>query len=199
MKITNFSARSHLFSLTLGLAAGLISCEKPELAGKGEETMPPSAPASTPPSTPEANLPANAVPPVVVENEVPSPPDFPKLVVFREGDTIVIGGALKSRLQKARIAEELARDFPDLKIDDQLVVENHRYPVGWGNRVSLAFVVPYFKQIKNPYVECKEGIVILKGECSKEGDIRYFQELAISVFAGMHLRDIKNEMKVSGN
>lgn len=198
MKMTNFAARSLLFFLATGLAAATVSCEKPELV-KADPDTPPSATAATTAATTESASPETAAPPAPAEKAPPAEPDYPELEVYREGDSIVIRGALKSRMQKARIAEEMARDFPGLQIDDQLLVESHRYPVGWGNRVSLAFLVPYFMEVKNPYVAFRKGVVILKGECSKPGDIRHFQELAINVFAGMHLKDIENEMKVRGN
>ncbi|MDF1656613.1 MAG: hypothetical protein P1U58_03305 [Verrucomicrobiales bacterium] len=174
-----------------------VSCEKPELA----------APES---SAPEVNgtLVSSGGP---VVNETPTttsapepeaePPEFtyPELEVYLQGDTIIIQGALKSRLQKKRIADDFARDMPDFKVDDQLVVEAHRYPVGWGNRVSVGFLIPYFTEIEEPYVAYKEGIVILKGKCKDQRSLRLFQELAINIFAGPYLQDIKNEMLVSGN
>ncbi len=175
----------------------LVSCEKPEL----------SAPEPSAPEVSQATVTSGG--PIISEASEPAPapeavgerPDFtqPELEVYLEGDTIVIQGALKSRLQKKRIADDFARDIPDFKVDDRLVVEAHRYPVGWGNRVSVGFLIPYFMDIEEPYVGYKEGVVILKGKCKQERQIRYYQELAVNIFAGMHLMDIQNEMVVSGN
>ena len=168
----------------------LSSCEKPELTANREKP-PVSTHASN--SISDVSTATQSAPemPEKVERKEPA---YPMLAVFREGDTIVIEGALKSRLQKTRIAEDFGRAFPELQVDDRLLVESHRYPVGWGNRVSAAFLIPYFVQIKEPYVGYEEGVVILKGK-GQRGTFKNFQELAINVFAGALLKDVHNEIQ----
>ena len=190
---------------TLGVALFatlLTSCDKPELAVKDDDPVSPGkAPApeaAVSKSSPDGNAPPGEAPGATPEF-VRLEPAHPELEVFTEGDTIMIRGALKSRLQKKRIAEELLRDIPGSKVEDQLVVEVHRHPVGWGNRVSAAFLIPYFMEIEDPYVSYKEGVVTLRGKCKEQRQIKFYSELAVNTFAGTYLSDIRNELEVSGN
>lgn len=192
--------------LKLCLCCLLISCEKPQLrteepekapefeapqSAQVVETAPPLSPATI--EVPEPKPAPSANP----EPEVPLEPAYPKLLVYLVGDTLHIEGALRSRMQKARIMEEMAAEFPNWQINDELVQETHRYAVGWGNRVSMGFLIPFFKEVQDPYVGYEEGVVILKGTVDDRRKIRRFQELAISVFAGMFLQDVHNEMTVA--
>ncbi|MEM1440802.1 MAG: hypothetical protein AAGF67_00565 [Verrucomicrobiota bacterium] len=201
MKQIPFSKCSAL--LGIALLALLSSCEDPKLQTKEVEATPePSVEEKK--MAKEQPAPASEAPAAKPEPPKPEPkpearpePAYPELAVFLEGETLVIDGALRSRMQKARIAEEMAAAFPHWKVDDRLQQETHRHAVGWGNRVSMGFLIPYFEEIADPYVGFEEGVVVLKGTVGERRQIKFFQELAISVFAGAYLQDIRNEMKVA--
>ncbi len=125
--------------------------------------------------------------------EVPEEREFqePLLRVYREDEKIVLEGALKSRIQINRIEEQLGEAFSGTRIENQLEFDPWRYGVGWGNRVTKGFLIPYFYQVEKPSVEYDDGIITLKGESSRKVK-RRVHEAAAAVFAGAGSRGIDN-------
>jgi len=190
------------FSILLLLCAILTGCEKPQQRSVVEEKEP--APAVAPVTEP-ASLPAS-VPeplPVVVSPDpapkpapptVPLPMEEPVFKIWMADKKITISGALKSRIQVDRILGTITVAFPGYEIVNNLKVEAHRYPVGWGNRLADEFLVPYFKEAKSPGVTYKEGIVTLLGEVENGGRLQSLTEIAIITFSGELTRDIDNKI-----
>lgn len=120
----------------------------------------------------------------------------PELQVTMEDDKIVVNGSLKSRSQIERIERQLGEAFSGTRIENNLVRDHTRYPVGWGNRVTELFLIPYLYNVKNASVEYKEGVVTLKGEYTNPADLKRIQEHAIVVFSGSFTKDIDNQMEL---
>ncbi|MEX2579493.1 MAG: hypothetical protein WD342_10590 [Verrucomicrobiales bacterium] len=201
-------------ALRSGLAAwavlALLGCEKPEMRSVAEPEKEPSledpekpAPASaastastfeqTSEQTSEQTAPTAEE---EVEAAVPVAPAEPELLVEKQGDRIVIAGAIKSRIQQERIVEQLTRAFPNLEVESRLEVDYDRYPVGWGGRITDEFLVPYFRDVENPVVGYKQGIVTLKGTVKQRGDIVRLTEMGITAFSGALSQDVDNQLKV---
>lgn len=121
----------------------------------------------------------------------------PVFKIWKDGKTITITGALKSRLQVERIANTITETFSDAEIVNDLKVEGHRFPVGWGNRLADELLVPYFKEVKSPGVAYQEGVVTLLGEVETASRHRILTEIAINTFAGALTRDIDNKITTS--
>jgi len=174
-----------------------VGCEKPEQRPpepKAEpETSPDPSTAETPGSRAPSSGASSSEQPEETEAEPRPEPEQPELSVRRRGDVIVIEGALKSRIQVERIGSQLAEACPDLEIDNQLRKESHRHGVGWGNRITRMFLIPYFHEIEKPAVRYREGIITLEGD-GEQSDFRKFGQLAVDAFAGMFSRDIENRI-----
>ncbi|MAS93606.1 MAG: hypothetical protein CMO55_10475 [Verrucomicrobiales bacterium] len=120
----------------------------------------------------------------------------PELLVTMEEDKIVVNGSLKSRIQIERIEQELGEAFSGTRIENNLVRDTSRYAVGWGNRVTELFLIPFLYNVKNGSVEYKEGIVTLKGDYTNPRDLKRIQEHAVVVFSGDFTKDIDNQMNL---
>jgi len=118
----------------------------------------------------------------------------PVLRVYRnEEGAIVVEGAIRSRFQRDEIVQLLGEAFSGTRIEDRLELDYDRIPVGWGNRVALQFLVPFFKVIEDGFFEYEMGIITMAGKGSlRHSD--YFQHLAIDVFSDPHSRDIINQI-----
>ncbi len=190
----------------------LSACEEPrqrELpaetdapAGVSYEAPPEVAPAPTSESA-VAEVPAEgAAAPVAggevgaLDGEVLAPPELPAFSIALEGDRILLSGALRSRLQVDRIHEDLAREFPDRTVEGGLVVEYHRDPVGWPNRISGIFLVDYLHRIESPRIRYEEGVVTLEGTAPDAKTLRELSEMAVEVFADGLTEDMKNLLEV---
>lgn len=145
-----------LHATLLAIGAFLMSsCEKPQ--SRSEQVTPPDRDPNVISDVNDSSKSKS------VEEEKPKEPEDALLDVKMTPGKIVVSGALKSRIQIARIEEDLKRAFPKLTIQNDLELEFHRYPVGWGNRVSADLLVPYFQQVKEGRVRYEKGIVLLEG------------------------------------
>lgn len=174
----------------------LVSCDPPQLQveKKVESTDTPdpgveSSPA--PPASAGSGHTASAA-----EEPPDRAPEEPELHVAKEGNRIVISGALRSEIQQKRIMETLAMEFPDIKIEGGLTVEFHRNPAGWGNRIADTLLVPYLREVKDPRIQYKDSIVMLGGTVANNADLKRLTEMAIETFTGGNATDIDNQLKV---
>jgi len=176
----------------------IVACEEPQTRSK---------PAADEVSLAEAPLAGFKIPeaidaPAVTSTSVPEAPaeDLapvePELIVTMEGKKITIRGAVKSSIQHERIVKDMTDAFPEFEIVNEFKLEYHRMPVGWGNRVSEGFLVPYFQQVKSPKVAYREGIVTLAGEVADTRMHRFITELAIEMFSGSYTKNIDNRITV---
>jgi len=118
----------------------------------------------------------------------------PILRVYRNDEgAIVVEGAIRSRFQRDEIVQLLGEVFSGTRIEDHLELDYDRIPVGWGNRVAPQFLIPFFKEIEDGFVEYEMGIITLAGTGSLK-DSDHFQHLAIDVFSGPYSRDIINRI-----
>lgn len=124
-------------------------------------------------------------------------PEEPELDVSLHGNTITVSGGLTSRIQVKRIIETLTREFPDRVIENHLLLEYHRKPVGWGNRVADELLVPYFTTVKSPRVAYLNGIVTLEGRVESAAAHKEMTEMAINAFSGSSTENIDNRITVS--
>ncbi len=176
----------------------LVACEEPKTRSKpvAGETSFADAPVAG------FKIPEKVVDPAGASTEVPEAsaeallPAEPELIVTMEGKRITIQGAVKSSIQHERIVQHMREAFPDHEIVNEFKLEYHRMPVGWGNRVSDGFLVPYFQQVKSPKVAYQEGVVTLEGEVKDSSMHRMITELAIETFSGSYTKDIDNKIKV---
>lgn len=176
-----------------------MACEEPQTRSKpatGEVSLA-DAPVAGFKIPEEVGAPAgmSARETAVPEEELP--PAEPELIVTMEGKKITITGAVRSSIQHERIVADMTNAFPDHEIVNEFKLEYHRVAVGWGNRVSDGFLVPYFKEVKSPKVAYEEGIVTLEGEVKDSRMHRMITELAIEIFSGSNTRDINNKITVS--
>jgi hypothetical protein len=179
------------FSILLLLCAVLTGCEKPQQRSVVQEKEPvPQAPAST--SVEEVvPVPSPASPPTPSESQ---PMEEPFLKIWMVDKKITITGRMKSRLQVDRIVTTMKEAFPEHEIVNELLVEAHRYPVGWGNRLADEFLVPYFKEVKSPGVAYQTGVVTLLGEVENGGRLQSLTEIAVITFSGELTQDIDNKL-----
>lgn len=119
----------------------------------------------------------------------------PELRVFIEDEKIVLEGVLKSRLQRKRMEEQLGVAFSGVRIENRIEVDLQRFAVGWGNRVTEGFLIPYFHDIEDPSVEYYEGVITLNGRGTATQK-RVFHQLAGIIFEGMFSRELVNQMEV---
>lgn len=176
----------------------LVACEDPQIRSKpaaGEVSLDdaPKAGFKIPEETVAPGIPPESQAQVPVEEPAPAEPE---LIVSMEGKQITIRGAVKSSIQHERIVKDMTDAFPDYEIVNEFKLEYHRLPVGWGNRVSDGFLVPYFKQVKSPGVAYREGIVTLEGKVADERMHRFITEMAVEIFAGSYTKDIENKITV---
>ena len=190
------------FSILLLLCAVLTGCEKPQQRSVVEEKEPVPAvapvpePASVPASVPEP-LPVVVSPdpaPKPAPPTDPLPMEEPVFKMWMSGKRITISGALKSRIQVDRILGTITVAFPGYEIVNNLKVEYHRIPVGWGNRLADDLLVLYFKEVESPAVAYKGGIVTLMGEVENTSRHRQLTEIAIDIFSGDSPKDIDNQI-----
>lgn len=176
------------------LAVLLGGCDRPYLKEDAKATPPPEEPpvAESPTPSQPGESPVEKAEPEKESIAVDTYTD-PVLVVFREGDSIVIEGAMKSRRQKERIESQLGTAFSGVRIENKLEVDYSRMPVGWGNRITEMFLIPYFSVIEDPKVEYRGGIIILEGRGNRR-DAQSFHELAVTAFAGEDSTDIENRI-----
>lgn len=181
----------------------LVSCERPQLQVKKEAEPLPTEVAITEPAPPDA--PADPEPPVAAPvetsattpvNSADLPAEEPELHVARNGNKIVVSGALKSPIQQKRIVETLTREFPDCEIESSLKLEHHRIAVGWGNRVADEILVPYLTNVKNPRIGYKDTIITIEGSVPSERELRRVTEAVIETFTGGNATDINNKLTV---
>lgn len=118
----------------------------------------------------------------------------PVLRVFFAEGSIVLEGALKSKIQIERIESQLGEFFSGTRIENRLELDYDRIPVGWGNRVADGFLIPFLSEVEEPFVEYDSGIITLKGKATRTQS-RTFHQLAGVIFAGAYSKDIKNEME----
>lgn len=188
------------FAALLFLCAILTGCEKPQqrTVEVKEEPAPPAA-ASAPAPDPVADTPpapvAEAAPaPAPAE---PLPMEEPIFKIWMADKKITITGGLKSRIQVDRIATTMKEAFPEHEIINELKVEAHRFPVGWGNRLADEFLVPYFKEVKSPGVAYQAGVVSLLGEVKSGSRHRTLTEMAVITFSGELTQDIDNKITIA--
>jgi len=218
--MTNLLTRTFLLFASCSLF--FLSCEKPGLSNNDENISgldlanSPVSPQPLP-ENPEvvmveekSNSESESLEsePVVVNGEETKPQDatdrkdpeitVPELRVFYDADVIVAEGALKSRIQKKRIEEQMSEAFSGTRVRNDIEVDFKRHPVGWGGRVTEGFLVPYFQDITEPRVEYIDGVIILGGKGTAQ-QRRMFQQLAVIVFQDVHSRDITNRIEVVGN
>lgn len=192
---------THLF-VTLLL---LTSCEDPSLSEKAkpvETTSPVPAAAVDPVSgvptgesallTPTESV--NQTPPA--SSQSPAVEQGPELTVQWRGEEIVISGAIRSRLQRDRIGEEMSQAFGGTRVVNELAVDTNRIAVPWGNRITEDLLIFYFKEIDKAFFSYEDGIITLGGEAKQENLIRQFQELTVNVVSGELSRDIVNKITV---
>jgi hypothetical protein len=188
------------FAALLFLCAILTGCEKPQqrTVEVKEETAPPAA-ASAPAPVPLADTPPA---PVAEAKPAPAPTDplpmeEPIFKIWMAEKEITITGGLKSRIQVDRIVTAMTEAFPEHSIVNELKVETHRYPVGWGNRVADEFLVPYFKEVNSPGVAYQTGVVTLLGEVKSGSRHRTLTEMAVITFSGELTQDIDNKITIA--
>lgn len=186
------------------LFAFLAACEKPQQRTVEvkeepvEQVAPQASPVVAPPvaAAPEAATPAPPRPPAPEVPAVKLPEEEPDFKMWMSGKRITISGALKSKIQVDRILGTVTVAFPGYEIVNDLKVEYHRIPVGWGNRIADELLVPYFKEVESPEVAYKKGIVTLIGEVENTLRHKQLTEIAIDAFAGDMTQNIDNKIKV---
>lgn len=182
-----------------------VSCEKAELGGK-EPTVEMNL--EDAPVYPAPRVESAAPASVELEPDVVEKPDEeeekepvkkeltePELRVFFEEGKIVLEGVLKSRLQRKRMEEQLGVAFSGVRIENRIKIDLQRFAVGWGNRVTDGFLIPYFHDIEDPVVEYDEGVITLKGR-GTETQKRVFHQLAGIIFEGMFSRELVNQIEI---
>jgi hypothetical protein len=184
------------FSALLFLCTILTGCEQPQQRTVEEKEMPAapvveSAPAPAPADTAPAPVVETAPEPVPSD---PLPMDEPTFKIWMVEKEITITGGLKSRIQVDRIVTAMKEAFPGHSIVNELKVEAHRYPVGWGNRLADELLVPYFKEVKSPGVAYQAGVVTLLGEVENSSRHQALTEIAIDTFAGEFTQDVENKI-----
>jgi len=186
------------FSIILMLFAFLAGCEKPQLRSvdvKAEPAPPAVASAPAPVAdTPTALVEESTSAPAPIE---PLPMDEPIFKIWMAEKEITITGGLKSRIQVDRIVTAMKEAFPEHSIVNELKVEAHRFPVGWGNRLADEFLVPYFKEVSSPGVAYQSGIVTLLGEVKSSSRHQVLTEMAVITFSGEMTQDIINKITVA--
>lgn len=121
---------------------------------------------------------------------------YPYFHIYRDGEALVVDGALKSGGQVKQIVGELEEYFTKLEIKSGLRKDPRRHAVGWGNRISDAVLFDYFTHVGNPEIEYKEGIITLKGSVDDERKLRVITEMVIDGFSDTWTNDMVNEIKV---
>ncbi|MDF1739990.1 MAG: hypothetical protein P1U86_12585 [Verrucomicrobiales bacterium] len=121
---------------------------------------------------------------------------YPYFHIYRDGEALVVDGALKSGGQVKQIVGELEEYFAKLEIKSGLRKDPRRHAVGWGNRISDAVLFDYFTLVSDPEIEYKEGVVTLKGSVADERKHRLITEMVIAGFMDVWTNDIANEIKV---
>lgn len=183
----------------------VVACDQPDLRVDLPEITPSAEPETTKEASSEpvdtASAEASEASEEVSEAdplqpEEPKEPSEPELSVAEDGSTITITGAIRSRIQRDRIVEELGIAFPQAEIVDELELDFSRHPVGWGNRVTDEFLIPYLEVIEDGSVRYAEGIIYLGGKATNPRDSANFQKMAISTFAGVFSRGIENSIEV---
>lgn len=188
------------FAALLFLCAILTGCEKPqqrtaEVKEEPVEQVAASAPAPVPVAdTPPAPVAEAKSAPAPTE---PLPMEEPIFKIWMADKKITITGGLKSRIQVDRIATTMKEAFPEHEIINELKVEAHRFPVGWGNRLADEFLVPYFKEVKSPGVAYQAGVVSLLGEVKSGSRHRTLTEMAVITFSGELTQDIDNKITIA--
>lgn len=188
------------FAALLFLCAILTGCEKPqqrtvEVKEEPVEQVAASAPAPVPVAdTSPAPVAEAKSAPAPTE---PLPMEEPIFKIWMADKKITITGGLKSRIQVDRIATTMKEAFPEHEIINELKVEAHRFPVGWGNRLADEFLVPYFKEVKSPGVAYQAGVVSLLGEVKSGSRHRTLTEMAVITFSGELTQDIDNKITIA--
>jgi hypothetical protein len=192
-------------SLVLVTLLLLTSCEDPSLSqvGKKVESAPPAsaAPVSDAPvaeSAPDKAAESGAQIPAapVASTDASATEQGPELTLQWRGEEIVISGAIRSRLQRDRIGEEMGLAFSGTRVVNELEVDTNRIAVGWGNRITEDLLIFYFKEIDKAFFSYKDGIITLGGQTKQANLIRQFQELTVGVVSGELSRDIVNKIEV---
>ena len=144
---------------------------------------------------PEAGDPAG---PDTVENTEPekNESEYPYFHMYRDGDTLVVNGELKSNGQVEQIGSELEQYFTELKIENGLKKDPGRHAVGWGNRISDAVLFDYFSIVGDPEIEYKDGVILLKGSVKDDRELRMITEMVIVGFSDVWTHNLTNELKV---
>lgn len=171
------------------------SCDKPELReSSAEETVLPEEPKTDPEPAPQ---------PVAEKSQEPKPepepifvePTEPYFKVERKDSKIIIEGAIRSRNHQERIGEMLSAAFTKDEIVNNLEVDYDRHAVPWTGRVADEFLIPFFREVEDPYVEYKEGTITLKGTLKNERMLKPLTEMGISTFASTFSKGINNQLK----
>jgi hypothetical protein len=188
------------FAALLFLCAILTGCERPQqrTVEVKEEPAPPAVAAAPGPVS------AADMPPASVAEAKPAPApteplkmEEPIFKIWMADGKITITGGLKSRIQVDRIVTTMKEAFPEHEIVNELKVEAHRFPVGWGNRLADEFLVPYFKEVKSPGVAYQTGVVTLLGEVKSGSRHRTLTEMAVITFSGELTQDIANKITIA--
>jgi hypothetical protein len=188
-------------AFTIACLLMIAGCEDPT-PKEGQITPPApevSAEKEIPASKPDVAS-AEQIPEVKADKkEAPGPKEseYPYLHVYREGEKLVIEGALKSNGQIEQMGRELETYFAKLEVENHLTKDPYRHAVGWGNRIGDAVLFDYFTVVEDPDLEYKEGVVTLKGTVKNSRDHRQITEKAIAGFSGVWTSDLVNEIKVA--
>ncbi len=182
---------------SLIIALALVGCEPPEIEKpepevKVVEEKPPVAEPAPVASNTDADAPKATEAPEEKEMESGEP----LMKVTRVGDTITVAGSIKGFGQKRDIIRYLNEGFPNLKIVDELEANPNRMPVGWGNRVSDGYLVPFFKQVGDGVVEYKDRIVYLEGTVDDQAMFTSLVKQAGFMFMGDFTENIDSSKLV---
>ena len=178
-----FSVLQAIFTIAFLLV--IAGCEEP--TPKAEQGAPPIV------NEERETVTADAVEKEAAE---PNKPGYPYFHISRDGETLVVDGALKSGGQVKQIERELKEYFSKLTIKSGLRKDPLRHAVGWGNRVSDAVLFDYFTLVSDPEIEYKEGVITLKGSVKGGKEHRLISEMVIAGFSDIWTHDMVNEIKV---
>jgi len=193
-----------LFTAILCVSLVLCGCEAPELKSPAEtvvESDTVTLAEEVELEVPEAVTAEEVVPvekgdpPAAMKTEV-SGPMQPMLVVEKKDGMIVVEGFIKSPTHKDRIREQLAEAFPELEIVDNMIVNYDCDAVGWTGRIGNQLLIPYFKEVKDPYIDWVEGVITLKGLAKNAPAQKNLTIMAIDAFTGILTKDINNQLEI---
>lgn len=139
------------------------------------------------------------------EPEAPEPPEIqtfadpvePSLLVIKIDGEIVISGEIKSKSHQERIGEQLSAALSPTKVVNNLKVNFDCYAVPWTGRVTEEFLIPYFREVRDPVVEYKNGTVVLKGSVGQSGKIKSLTEMGINAFSSAFSKAVDNQLRVA--